>query len=141
MYVGMGISKDNKILKNDLANKNLIIKELQNKMNNFIKEFQNIIQINLNNINEENKSSERNEVDDAFNISLGDNLNINVGNIKNKNILISNDSNKTKPSSKLNLKIGKNKDFNEEFLENYDKFSPSWRREPDKMMQRKGNKK
>jgi hypothetical protein len=133
------ITKDNKTLKNDLANKDLVIKELQNKMNDFIKEFKNINKINLN--NEENKSSERNEDDDAFNISLGDNLNINVENIKNKNILINNDSNKTKPSSKLNLNIGKNKDFNEEFLENYDKFSPSWRREADRMMQRKGNKK
>ena len=133
------ITKDNKTLKNDLANKDLVIKELQNKMNDFINKFKNINKINLN--NEENKSSERNEDDDAFNISLGDNLNINVENIKNKNILINNDSNKTKPSSKLNLNIGKNKDFNEEFLENYDKFSPSWRREADRMMQRKGNKK
>ena len=36
-----------------------------------------------------------------------------------------------------NIANNKVHDFNDEFLENYEDFSPSWRREVDKMNQRK----
>jgi hypothetical protein len=35
------------------------------------------------------------------------------------------------------IQNNKVRDFNEEFLENYNEFSPSWRLEADKMNQRK----
>ena len=132
------ISKENKNLKNDLANKDIEIKELQDSVNYFLKELKNPKKTNiLNNIKEESKKSERTEEDDSINISLGDNLNIQVQNINNKQNNLKNNLNVIKPNSKLNLNFDKNKDFNEEFLENYDEFSPSWRKEADKMRQRK----
>ena len=50
--------------------------------------------------------------------------------------MISNDSSKTNPSSKLNLNFEKNNDFNDEFLDNYKDFSPSWRKEADKIIKK-----
>ena len=132
------ICQDNKLLKNHLLTKDLEIKELQNLMNNLSKEFKNIKNANYNllNIKDENKNSSRVNLDDSINISLGDNLNINTEYLKNKHIMISNDSSKTNPSSKLNFNFEKNNDFNEEFLENYNELSPSWRKEADKIMKK-----
>ncbi len=132
------ICQDNKLLKNHLLTKDLEIKELQNLMNNLSKEFKNIKNANYNllNIRDENKNSSRVNLDDSINISLGDNLNINTEYLKNKHIMISNDSSKTNPSSKLNFNFEKNNDFNEEFLENYNELSPSWRKEADKIMKK-----
>ena len=132
------LSKDNKLLKNNLLTKDLEIKELQNSMNNLSKEFQNIKNANFNilNIKDENKNSSRVNLDDSINISIGDNLNVNTEYLKNKHVIISNDSSKTNPSSKLNLNFEKNNDFNEEFLENYNEFSPSWRKEVEKIMKK-----
>ena len=45
-------------------------------------------------------------------------------------------SNLTKPSSKLQLNLKGVADFNQEFLENYNDFSPSWRKEADRMLMR-----
>jgi hypothetical protein len=45
------------------------------------------------------------------------------------------ESNPNTKNNKLNLlNIPKNMDFNDEFLENYEDFSPSWRNEVDKMV-------
>ena len=40
----------------------------------------------------------------------------------------------------FNTKVG-NYNFNDEFLKDYENFSESWRKEVDKMLQRRGNNK
>ena len=130
--------QDNKLLKNNLLTKDLEIKELQNTMNNLSKVFQNIKNENNNLLNtkDENKNLSRSNLDDTVNISLAENININPEYFKNKHVMISNDSSKTNPSSKLNLNFEKNNDFNDEFLDNYKDFSPSWRKEADKIIKK-----
>ena len=81
-----------------------------------------------------------NEEDTYDNISLAENININ-DNPKNNNnygnyVSTSVSSNLTKPSSKLQLNLKGVADFNQEFLENYNDFSPSWRKEADRMLMR-----
>ena len=132
------ICQDNKLLKNNLLTKDLEIKELQNTMNNLSKVFQSVKNENNNLLNtkDENKNLSRSNLDDTVNISLAENININPEYFKNKHIMISNDSSKTNPSSKLNLNFEKNNDFNDEFLDNYNDFSPSWRKEADKIIKK-----
>ena len=91
------IIKENKSLKNDLANKDIEIKELQSSMSYFLLEFKNIQ-------NSNNSKKTNNEEEDSI-ISLGEN--INYENLKNKQIISSNDSEKTRPSSKLNFEKNK----------------------------------
>ena len=107
-------------------------------MNNLSKVFQNIKNENNNLLNtkDENKNLSRSNLDDTVNISLAENININPEYFKNKHVMISNDSSKTNPSSKLNLNFEKNNDFNDEFLDNYNDFSPSWRKEADKIIKK-----
>ena len=120
-------------------NKNKIINDIQNKMILFTEEFNKLKNKNNINLKEDFTSDRINEEESDSNISLGENVNINKYNYNNN--IKSNGSVLTKPSSKLNLNIEKNKDFNDEFLENYNEFSPSWRKEVDKMLERKKNKK
>ena len=134
------IKQENKIMKEDLSNKYKIIKDIQNNIIMISTGFNKLKQKNN---NEEEKSQTINESQNDSNISLTDNLNINnikKQNSNNKNI-INIASNINKFTTKLNLKNEKQKDFNDEFLENYNEFSPSWRKEVDKMIQRKQNKK
>ena len=86
--------------------------------------------------NNGNESSQRN-------VNLGSN---GIENKSERNNIKSEDNNNNNTSGNgihmigLNLEeIQNNKvrDFNEEFLENYNEFSPSWRLEADKMNQRK----
>ena len=133
------IKQENKLIKENLMNKNKIINDIQNKMILFTEEFNKLKNKNNINLKEDFTSDRINEEESDSNISLGDNLNINKYNYNNN--IKSNGSVLTKPSSKLNLNLEKNKDFNDEFLENYNDFSPSWRKEVDKMLERKKNKK
>ena len=87
---------------------------------------------------------------DLENISLADNININeelYNNVlnnakKNMKQLKRNKSGKNiKTKDNLGIlnfssKVGNN-NFNDEFLKNYDYFSDSWRKEADKMLQRR----
>ena len=140
------IKQENKIMKEDLSKKDKIIKDIQNNILIISNEFNTLKY--KNNKEEKQISEKRNERENDLNISLTDNININNNNninnkkqnINNKNI-INIASNINKFATKLNLKIEKHKDFNDEFLENYNEFSPSWRKEVDKMIQRKQNKK
>ena len=68
-------------------------------MSYFLLQFKNIQ-------NSNNSKKTNNEEEDSI-ISLGDNININYGNLKNKQIISSNDSEKTRPSSKLNFEKNK----------------------------------
>ena len=84
---------------------------------------------------------------DENNISLAENLNINEEEYKRALNNCQNTKKKKNNSyfiKNLNLiKPKQNKelfnDFNQEFLKNVDNFSESWRKEVEKMMQRKGN--
>ena len=136
------IKQENKLIKENLINKNKIINDIQNNIILFTEEFNKIKNKNeTNNLKEDFTSGRKNEEESDSNISLSDNLNININKYNYNNNIKSNGSVLTKPSSKLNLNIEKNKDFNDEFLENYNEFSPSWRKEVDKMLERKKNKK
>ena len=156
------IKNDKKDIRKEIEKKDKIIKDMNKKMNILnekFKEFQNFIKNNNNNINYDELKSYKGE--DSFsnkssqidlqNISLGQNLNININtgidnNKKDKNI---NKFPKNKSDNNLkirnkvymldfNSKIG-SYNFNDEFLKDYDNFSESWRKEVDKMLQRRGN--
>ena len=62
---------------------------------------------------------------------------LNLGSLNNNQ----NISNNIPQLKNLNLNVAKNFDFQQEFLENYDDFSPSWRKEVDKMQKSKINNK
>ena len=130
------LKQENKLMKEDLLNKEKIIREIKSNIVLISQEFQNLKNKNLNNEKNEIINSERIEEESDSNISLGNNLNINIERNVNKNNIISNSSNMTKPSSTLNFNFEKNKGFQEEFLENYNEFSPSWREAVDRMMER-----
>ena len=127
------LKQENKLMKDDLLKKEKLIREIQSNIVLISQEFQNLKNKNL---QKENLSSERIKEESDSNISIGNNLNINLERNNNQNNIFSNSSNLTKPSSTLNFNFDKNKGFQEEFLQNYDAFSPSWREEVDKMMQR-----
>ena len=95
----------------------------------------------------------KNSQGDLENISLADNSNINeelYNNIlnKNKNIIKQMKRNQSGKLLKTKEDVGNlnfsNKvggfNFNDEFLKNYEYFSDSWRKEADKMLQRRGIK-
>ena len=92
--------------------------------------------------------SHKSSQNDIENISLGNNLNINIENYKTG---LNKSSNLKKNKSEKNIKT-KNKvanlnfnskvgsfNFNDEFLKDYENFSESWRKEVDKMLERRGN--
>jgi len=144
------VKKDKNEIKKELENKDNIIKDMNIKMNSFndeVNKLQNIIKMlnsNKNSNEEENESlSSQNCLE---NISLADNLNINEesykyslnknGNINGNNLKINNKVGMLNLSSKVG-----SKNFNDEFLKDYENFSESWRKEVDKMLQRRGNNK
>ena len=108
-------------------------------------------------INEESSSHNSCNTDDLENISLADNLNINEMAYKSalNNFHLKNNKNNSKvelPKKNIenkekkvlgnldfNNQVGTD-DFNEEFLKDYNNFSESWRKEVDKMLQRRGIK-
>ena len=137
------IKKNKKDIKQELENKDTIIKNLNDKMDIFNKEMVKMKNI-INNINI------KNSIGDLENISIAENSNIN-------NELLFNEKNNSNKKMKKN-KSGKNlkksdnleilnfsnnvgsANFNDEFLKNYENFSESWRKEVDKMLQRRGIK-
>ena len=143
----------------ELENRDIIIKEMNSKMNNFNQEFiklknmiKNISRKSSKNLGKEGTISNKSSYNDLDNISLGNNLNIDIEAYKSN--LNKNDTKMTKNKSEKNIKsknefdnlnfsskVG-NYNFNDEFLKDYENFSESWRKEADKMMQRRGyNKK
>ena len=149
------IKQDEKDNKKEIENKNKIIKELNDKIDSFSIEMNKMKNIILNLNNKANKDINQSLVIkssqvDLENISLADNININeelYNNVlnnakKNMKQLKRNKSGKNiKTKDNLGIlnfssKVGNN-NFNDEFLKNYDYFSDSWRKEADKMLQRR----
>ena len=149
------IKQDEKDNKKEIENKNKIIKELNDKIDLFSIEMNKMKNIILNLNNKANKDINQSLVIkssqvDLENISLADNININeelYNNVlnnakKNMKQLKRNKSGKNiKAKDNLGIlnfssKVGNN-NFNDEFLKNYDYFSDSWRKEADKMLQRR----
>ena len=135
------LSKDNERLKNEYKKSNIVLTEMKSSMKCIHSEISKIKKIENSNdfiATIVNDSSKRvnDESSSSDNVSLAENINITEA---QKN-LTSMSSNITKPSSKLQLNLKNVTDFNEEFLVNYNQFSPSWRKEADKMlMRRKAN--
>jgi hypothetical protein len=149
------IKQDEKENKKEIENKNKTIKELNDKIDLFSIEMNKMKNIILNLNNKANKDINqslviKNSQVDLENISLADNININeelYNNVlnnakKNMKQLKRNKSGKNiKTKDNLGIlnfssKVGNN-NFNDEFLKNYDYFSDSWRKEADKMLQRR----
>ena len=152
------IKQDEKDNKKEIENKNKIIKELNDKIDLFSIEMNKMKNIILNLNNKANKDINqslviKNSQVDLENISLADNININeelYNNVlnnakKNMKQLKRNKSGKNiKTKDNLGIlnfssKVGNN-NFNDEFLKNYDYFSDSWRKDADKMLQRRCTK-
>jgi hypothetical protein len=137
------IKKNKKNIKQELENKDTIIKNLNDKMDIFNKEMIKMKNI-INNINI------KNSIGDLENISIAENSNINNELLFNEK----NNSNKKMKKNKSGKNLKKNDNleilnfsnnvgsanFNDEFLKNYENFSESWRKEVDKMLQRRGIK-
>ena len=137
------IKKNKKDIKQELENKDTIIKNLNDKMYIINKEMIKMKNI-INNINI------KNSIGDLENISIAENSNINNELLFNEK----NNSNKKMKKNKSGKNLKKNDNleilnfsnkvgsanFNDEFLKNYENFSESWRKEVDKMLQRRGIK-
>ena len=137
------IKKNKKDIKQELENKDTIIKNLNDKMDIINKEMIKMKNI-INNINI------KNSIGDLENISIAENSNINNELLFNEK----NNSNKKMKKNKSGKNLKKNDNleilnfsnnvgsanFNDEFLKNYENFSESWRKEVDKMLQRRGIK-
>ena len=149
------IKQDEKDNKKEIENKNKIIKELNDKIDLFSIEMNKMKNIILNLNNKANKDINQSLVIkssqvDLENISLADNININeelynnvLNNAKKKMKQLKRNKSGKNIKTKDNLgilnfssKVGNN-NFNDEFLKNYDYFSDSWRKEADKMLQRR----
>ena len=162
--IRLEIEKKDKIIK-DMNSKMTILNEKFNKYqkmlnNNNNNNNNNIINNNNNNNNHElkscklgesfsNKSSSKYDLE---NISLDNNVNMNTEickNQKNKSNINKLEKNKSDKNLKINKKVGLlnfnskvgSYNFNDEFLKDYEYFSESWRKEVDKMLQRRGNSK
>ena len=161
--IRLEIEKKDKIIK-DMNSKMTILNEKFNKyqkmLNNNNNNNNNIIINNNNNNNHElkscklgesfsNKSSSKYDLE---NISLDNNVNMNTEickNQKNKSNINKLEKNKSDKNLKINKKVGLlnfnskvgSYNFNDEFLKDYEYFSESWRKEVDKMLQRRGNSK
>ena len=150
------IKKDKKDIKKELENKDKIIKDLSSKIDTFNIEMLKIKNIMLNMSNKSKKENDfsfcnKSSQGDLENISLADNSNINeelYKNVLNKNKNKQMKRNKSGSNLKtkddvgilnFNSKVG-GYNFNDEFLKNYENFSESWRKEVDKMLQRRGIK-
>ena len=122
--------------------KNNTIKSMKITMGIFAQEIKNI-QKKINNDSNNNNYNGYEEEESLNNISLGNNLNIseNKKDFQSNGININSNINNNNINPKpINLNFEQPKDFNEEFLQNYDQFSPSWRNEVDKMNARRGGK-
>ena len=114
-----------------------------NRMNILLDEKERNNYTNFNNVNNNSKFSMSNitpGVNKSPNLSLNLNLkdsnnfnNSNNFNSGNVNININASNNSVKPLSLLNLAQIPRNDFNDEFMENYNDFSPSWRKEVEKI--------
>lgn len=133
------VIKDNEKLRKNFEQSNQALEKMKSTMSYFNSELNKLKQQQskteeINEIKSEDPSNQIYE-ESLDNISLAENLNINDQKINGVSTSVS--SNLTKPSSKLQLNLkGVTSDFNQEFLENYSDFSPSWRKEADKMMMR-----
>ena len=102
-------------------------------------------------LKKEETISNKSSLNDLDNISLGNNINIDIE--AYKSALNKNNKKMTKNKSEKNIKSNINKknvgglsfgtkvgsyNFNDEFLKDYENFSESWRKEVDKMLQRRG---
>ena len=152
------IKKDKKETKKELESKDKIIKELSNKIDMFNEEMIKMKNVIFNMSNKSKKDNEfsfcnKNSQGDLENISLADNSNINEELYnnklnKNKNVIKQMKRNQSGKLLKTKEDVGNlnfsNKvggfNFNDEFLKNYEYFSDSWRKEADKMLQRRGIK-
>ena len=152
------MKKDKANIKNELENKDLLIKEMNSKINAFCQDFVNLKNTIKNN-NTTNKKKDKDEINsikssynDLDNISLDNNANIDIEAYKyalNKNSTKKMTKNKSEKNIKVknnvsNLNFGSKVgtyNFNDEFLKDYENFSESWRKEVDKMIQRRGNNK
>ena len=138
------LSKDNERLKNEYKKSSIVLTEMKTSMKSMhseiskIKKIENTSDFIATIVNDSSKRvNEHNDESSSDNVSLAENTNINE---TQKYPSTSMSSNITKPSSKLQLNLKNVTDFNDEFLENYSQFSPSWRKEADKMiMRRKAN--
>jgi hypothetical protein len=108
----------------------------------FAQEIKNIQKKINNDSNNNNYNGYEEEEESLNNISLGNNLNIseNKKDFQSNGININSNINNNINPKPINLNFEQPKDFNEEFLQNYDQFSPSWRNEVDKMNARRGGK-
>jgi hypothetical protein len=162
------IKNDKKDIRVEMEKKDKIIKDMNLKMTILTEKFKKYQKMinnrNNNNNNEElksckigesfsNKSSSKYDLD---NISLDNNVNMNINmhtdigkNPKNKSNVNKLEKNKSDKNLKINNKVGLlnfnskvgTYNFNDEFLKDYEYFSESWRKEVDKMLQRRGNSK
>ena len=148
-------------IKNELENKDIQIKEMNLKINTINQDFINL-RNTLNNTNKK-KDKEKDKILDEYNsikssyndldnISLDNNANIDIEAYKsalNKNNIKKMAKNKSEKNVKTKNKVvGLNfgskvgtYNFNDEFLKDYENFSESWRKEVDKMIQRRKIKK
>ena len=102
-------------------------------------------------------NSNRSEENTLDNISLGDNANTKAmsklkgsrtksgtkggrGNNNNTSTAPGSTNISLIPNTKLQLNLPKPMDFNQEFFDHYEEFSPSWRKEADKIIQKRGKK-
>jgi hypothetical protein len=122
--------------------KNNTIKSMKITMGIFAQEIKNIQKKINNDSNNNNYNGYEEEEESLNNISLGNNLNIseNKKDFQSNGININSNINNNINPKPINLNFEQPKDFNEEFLQNYDQFSPSWRNEVDKMNARRGGK-
>ena len=113
-------------------------------MQNIVKNFNKKRTSFNNNFIKEESISNKSSLNDLDNISLGNNLNIDIEAYKNVKKIKKNKSEKNiKAKNKVgNLNFGSkvgSYNFNDEFLKDYENFSESWRKEVDRMLQRRGN--
>ena len=149
------MKKDKKSTQREKENKDISIKEMNLKINTLDQEF------NKYKNSTKNMSNKKKEKDESYsnkssyndndldNISLGNNLNIDIEaykaalNKNNKKMKKNKSEKNIKSTNKVvNLNFGTkvgNYNFNDEFLKDYENFSESWRKEVDKMIQRRGN--
>ena len=145
------IKNDKKEIRKEIEEKNKLINDMNLKMISFNQDFiklQNCIK-NINkknkNIGKEESNSIKSSLNDLENISLGNNLNIDIESYKYAKKIKKNKSEKNiKAKNKVgNLNFGKvgTYNFNDEFLKDYKNFSESWRKEVDEMLERRSNNK
>ena len=138
-------------IKKVIESKDKLINEMNLKIISFNQEFiklQNMIKnwkiINNKNLGKEESNSFKSSLNDLENISLGNNFNIDIRAYEYAKKMKKNKSEKNiKAKNKVaNLnfdsKVG-TYNFNDEFLKDYQNFSESWRKEVDKMLERRGN--